>query len=167
MKVKKTTLKNGLRILTVPMKETQTATVMVAVGVGSRYETKKEAGLSHFIEHMFFKGTEKRPTTLAISEELDEIGGEYNAFTSKDKTFYYAKTAAGKLDTALDVIADMYLHSKMDAEEIEREKGTILQEISLYEDTPNRRVGDFFEDMSTCISSTSGLFAKLRASSRQ
>jgi predicted Zn-dependent peptidase len=147
MKYKKTTLKNGLRILTIPMKETQTATVMVAVGVGSRYETEKEAGLSHFIEHMMFKGTEKRPTTLDISEELDAIGGEYNAFTAKDKTFYYAKADAGKLDVALDVIADMYLHSKVDAEEIEREKGTILQEINMYEDTPTRRVGDYFEEL--------------------
>jgi len=147
MKVKKTTLKNGLRILTIPMKETQTATVMVAVAVGSRYETDKEAGLSHFIEHMMFKGTEKRPSTLDISEELDAIGGEFNAFTSKDKTFYYAKSDAKKIDIAMDVIADIYLHSKIDAEEVEREKGTILQEINLYEDTPTRRVGDSFEEL--------------------
>lgn len=147
MKVKKTKLKNGLRILTIPMKETQTATVMIAVGVGSRYETEKEAGLSHFIEHMMFKGTQKRPTTLDISEELDAIGGEFNAFTSKDKTFYYAKADGKKLDIALDVVADMYLHSKIDAEEIEREKGTIIQEINMGEDTPMRRVGDSFEEL--------------------
>lgn len=147
MKVKKTTLKNGLRILTITMKETQTATVMVAVGVGSRYETEKEAGLSHFIEHMMFKGTEKRPGALDISEEMDGIGGEFNAFTSKDRTFYYAKVGADKVDIAMDVIADIYLHSKVETEEIEREKGTVLQEINMYEDMPARRVGDAFEEL--------------------
>lgn len=147
MKFKKTTLKNGLRIITVPMKDTQTATVVVMVGVGSRYEKKNEAGLSHFIEHMMFKGTQKRPTTLSISEELDAIGGEFNAFTSKDVTMYYAKADARHLATALDVISDMYLNSKIETEEIEREKGTIIQELSMYEDTPMRSVGDVFEGM--------------------
>ncbi|MFA6973803.1 MAG: pitrilysin family protein [Parcubacteria group bacterium] len=147
MKYKKTTLKNGLRILTVPMKDTQTATVAVMVGVGSRYEKGREAGLSHFIEHMMFKGTTKRPTTLSISEELDAIGGEFNAFTSKDVTMYYAKADAKHFATALDVISDMYLNSKMEAEEIEREKGTIIQELNMYEDTPMRTVGDLFEGL--------------------
>ncbi|MDO8240386.1 MAG: pitrilysin family protein [Candidatus Moranbacteria bacterium] len=147
MKYKKTTLKNGLRIITAPMKDTNTATVVVMVGVGSRYETEKEAGLSHFIEHMFFKGTKKRPNTLAISEELDSIGGEFNAFTSKDHTGYYAKTDAKHLETALDVVSDMYLNSKIEAEEIEREKGTIIQELNMYEDNPMRTVGDLFENM--------------------
>ncbi len=105
MKFKKTTLKNGLRILTVPMKDTQTATVVVMVGVGSRYETEKEAGISHFLEHMFFKGTEKRPTTLDISSELDAIGGEFNAFTAKDKTGYYAKVDSKHTSVALDIIS--------------------------------------------------------------
>jgi predicted Zn-dependent peptidase len=145
MKHKKTVLKNGLRVITIPMKETQTATVMVMVGVGSRFESKEEAGLSHFIEHMLFKGTKKRPTTLQISEELESVGGEFNAFTSKDKTMYYAKTDAKHIGTALDVIADMYLNSKIDKKEIEREKGTIIQEINMYEDTPMRNVEDVFE----------------------
>jgi len=147
MHYKKTTLKNGLRIITVPMKDTQTATIAVMVGVGSRYEAKKEAGLTHFIEHMFFKGTQKRPTALAISEELDAIGGEFNAFTSKDRTFYYAKADAKHLEIALDVISDMYLNSKLEQEEIEREKGTIIQELNMYEDTPMRMVGDIFEGL--------------------
>lgn len=147
MKYKKTTLKNGLRIITAPMKGTETATVMVMVGVGSRYETEKEAGLSHFIEHMMFKGTEKRQTTLAIAEELDAIGGEYNAFTSKDATAYYAKVDAKHIETALDVISDMYLNSKLEKEEIEREKGTIIQELNMYVDTPVRRVADVFETL--------------------
>ncbi len=104
MNYKKTTLKNGLRIITVPMKNTQTATVIVAVGAGSRYETEKEAGISHFVEHMFFKGTEKRPNTLAIAETMDSIGGEFNAYTSSDKTAYFAKVDAAHIGTALDVI---------------------------------------------------------------
>ncbi|MDR3559029.1 MAG: pitrilysin family protein [Candidatus Pacebacteria bacterium] len=147
MNYKKTTLKNGLRIVTVPMKETQTVTVVVMVGVGSRYETEKEAGLSHFIEHMFFKGTEKRPTTLDISTELDSIGGEYNAFTSKDRTGYFAKVDARHVDTAIDVVFDMFLNSKIEEEEIKKESGTILQELNMYEDTPMRNVGDVFEGL--------------------
>lgn len=145
MEFRKTKLKSGLRIVTCPMKGTETATVVVTVGVGSRFETEKEAGLSHFIEHMMFKGTDKRPTTLAISSELDAVGGEFNAFTSKDGTTYYAKTDARHLGTALDVIADMYLHSKLEQAEIDREKGTIVQELNMYEDNPMRSIGDFFE----------------------
>jgi len=147
MQYKKTTLENGLRIITIPMHETQTVTVMVMVGVGSRYETEKEAGLSHFIEHMFFKGTKKRPTTLHISEELDGIGGEFNAFTAKDKTMYYAKADSKHIGKALDVVCDMYLNSKIDEEEIKKERGTIIQELNMYEDTPFRNVSDVFETM--------------------
>ncbi len=147
MNYKKTTLKNGLRILTVPMEGTQTATVMVMVGVGSRYESEKQAGLSHFIEHMLFKGTEKRPTAQSISEELDGIGGEFNAFTSKDKTAYYAKVDGRHVDKALEVIADIFLNSKLEQAEIDRERGPILQELSMYEDDPRRSVGEEFEKL--------------------
>jgi predicted Zn-dependent peptidase len=147
MNYKKTTLSNGLRILTVPMKNTQTATVVVMVGVGSRYENEREAGISHFLEHMFFKGTNKRPNTLAISEELDSIGGEFNAFTFKDKTGYYAKVDAKHVKTAIDVVSDIYLNSKIEEEEIERERGTIIQELNMYEDTPLMNIGDVFENL--------------------
>lgn len=147
MKYKKTTLKNGLRIITVPMVGTQTATVVVMIGVGSRYESEKEAGVSHFIEHMFFKGTEKRPTTLHISTELDSVGGEFNAYTAKDKTAYFVKVDARHLDRALDVVADMYLNSKLEEKEINKERGTILQELNMYEDTPTANVGDIFENL--------------------
>ena len=147
MNYKKTSLKNGLRVITVPMKETQTVTVVVMVGVGSRYETEKEAGLSHFIEHMFFKGTEKRPTTLDISTELDAVGGEYNAFTGKDRTGYFAKVDARHIDTALDVVFDMFLNSKIEEGEIKKESGTIIQELNMYEDTPVRNIGDVFEGL--------------------
>ena len=147
MKYKKTTIKNGLRIITVPMKDTQTATVVVMVGVGSRYESEKQAGLSHFIEHMFFKGTHKRPTTLSIGEELDAIGGEYNAFTGKDRTLYYVKVDSKHLKVALDVVSDIYLNSILDEKEIEKEKGTILQELNMYEDNPMASVGDVYEKL--------------------
>ncbi|EKE19141.1 MAG: peptidase M16 protein, partial [uncultured bacterium] len=147
MNYKKTTLKNGLRILTIPVKGTQTATVMVMVGVGSRHETEAQAGASHFVEHMLFKGTQKRPTAQSISEELDSIGGEFNAFTAKDKTAYYAKVDSKHIAKAMDVVCDIFLNSKLEQEEIDREKGPILQELSMYEDEPRRSVGDEFEKM--------------------
>jgi len=147
MNYKKITLKNGLRILTIPMRGTQTATVMIMVGVGSRYENGKQAGLSHFIEHMLFKGTEKRPTAQSISEELDAIGGEFNAFTSADKTAYYAKVDSKHISTAFDVVSDIFLNSKLEQAEINREKGPILQELSMYEDEPRRKIGEIFESL--------------------
>ena len=100
--VKKTTLKNGLRILAIPQKGTRTVTVLVLVGTGSKYETKDKNGISHFLEHMFFKGTLKRATPLAVAEALDQVGGLYNAFTGEDYTGYYAKVDATHFDLALD-----------------------------------------------------------------
>lgn len=147
MNYKKTTLKNGLRILTVPTQGTQTATVVLMVNAGSRFENESQAGISHFVEHMLFKGTEKRPTTQDISEDLDSIGGEFNAFTSKDKTLYYAKTDSKHINTALDVLADMFLNSKIEQSEINRESGTIIQELNMYEDDPRRTIGDELEKL--------------------
>ncbi|HOW60896.1 MAG TPA: pitrilysin family protein [Candidatus Moranbacteria bacterium] len=147
MNYKKTTLKNGLRIMTVPMKGTQTATVVVMVDVGSRLEKENQAGLSHFVEHMFFKGTKKRPTTQIISEELDSFGGEFNASTSKDKTLYYAKVDSNHICQAFDIISDMFLNSKIEQAEINRERGTITQEINMYLDLPGKTVGDEFEKL--------------------
>ncbi|MBU1292338.1 insulinase family protein [Patescibacteria group bacterium] len=133
---KKTTLKNGLRIITVPDKNTKTAAVLVLVGTGSKYETKDINGISHFLEHMFFKGTKKYPSTLKLIEPLDQIGGEYNAFTGEEYTGYWAKIDASHLDLALDWVSDIYLNSKFEEKEINREKGTILQEMNMYLDTP-------------------------------
>lgn len=147
MRYTKYTLKNGLRIVLAPMVDTETATVIVMTGVGSRYETEKENGLAHFLEHMFFKGTAKRPNTIDISRELDAIGAEYNAYTSKDHTAYYAKVEAHHWETALDVVSDLFLNATLQPEEIERERGTILQEINMYEDMPARRVGEHFEKL--------------------
>lgn len=147
MKFKKTTLKNGLRIITVPMKESTAVTVLVAVEAGSKYETKDINGLSHFLEHMCFKGTKRRVSSNEISRELDSIGAQYNAFTGQELTGYYAKVHPGHFDKALDIIADMYLHPTLPAEEIEKEKGVIVEEINMYEDLPQRHVHDVFMDL--------------------
>ena len=143
----KKTLANGLRLITVPMKSTHTVTVLVLVGTGSRYETKEVNGISHFLEHMMFKGTTKRPTALDISSELDAIGADYNAFTSKEWTGYYVKCAAEKFDIALDVIADIFQNSVLAQEEIDREKGPIKEEINMYFDNPARYVGEVFDEL--------------------
>ncbi len=142
MKFNKTILKNGLRVITVPMKDNPTATVLVLVEAGSKYETKKENGISHFLEHMCFKGTDNRPTALSISHELDALGSESNAFTSQEFTGYYAKSDARHVFKILDIIADIYLHPVIKKEELEKEKGVIIDEMNMYEDMPNRTVGE-------------------------
>ncbi len=147
MKHTRKVLSNGLRLITVPMPSFESATVMVMVGAGSRYETPKNNGISHFLEHMAFKGTEKRPNAQAIASLIDGIGGEFNAFTSKEVTGYYVKSAATHVDLCLDIISDMLKNSKLDEAEIQREKGVILEEINLYEDTPARKIGDIFEGL--------------------
>ena len=144
---KKTTLENGLRVITIPMENANSVTVLILVGTGSKYESKDINGISHFLEHMFFKGTEKRPTTLDISETLDSVGGEYNAFTSKEVTGYWAKVDKRHSDVALDWITDIFLNSKFDAEEIEREKGVIIEEVNMYLDTPTAYVSDLWEKL--------------------
>lgn len=147
MKFKKTTFKNGLRLITAPMADTNTVTVIVAVAAGSKYETKNTNGLSHFLEHMMFKGTKKRPKTKDIAEALDAVGGEYNAFTSEESTAYFAKVDKEHAGLAIDVVSDIYLNSKLDAREIERERGVILQEINMYEDNPMMSVQEEFEQL--------------------
>jgi predicted Zn-dependent peptidase len=133
---KKTTLKNGLRIITIPQKSTQAATVLVLVGTGSKYETKEINGISHFLEHLFFKGTKKRPTPLAISETLDRVGGIYNAFTGEEYTGYFAKVAASHFDLALDWVSDIFLNSALLEKDIKKEKGVIIEEINMLFDHP-------------------------------
>lgn len=141
------TFPSGLRLITVPMTSTKTVTVLVLVATGSRYETREINGISHFLEHLMFKGTTKRPGTLDISHELDSIGAEYNAFTSKEYTGYYVKCAANKIDTAVDVISDIFQNSKFDAKEIDKERGTIKEEINMYVDHPPRHVGDIYDEL--------------------
>ena len=147
MNYNKTILDNGLRVIAVPMSGAQSVTVLIMVGAGSRYEERKINGISHFLEPMAFKGTEKRPSALAIASVIDGIGGEFNAFTSKDHTGYYIKAASKHLPLLVDVLSDMLLHSKFDPIEIEKERGVIIEEINMYEDTPMRHVGDIYENL--------------------
>jgi len=145
MQFKKTILKNGLGVITSPMPSFESATVLVMVGAGSRYETKLNNGISHFLEHMAFKGTKKRPSALQISGLIDSIGGEFNAFTSKEYTGYYIKSAKSNIELSFDLLSDMVQNSLLDDAEIQKEKGVILEEINLYEDTPMRNIGDVYE----------------------
>ncbi len=147
MNYKKKVLKNGIRIITVPMADNPAVTVLVMVEAGSKYETKEVSGISHFLEHMCFKGTRKRPKAIDISRELDSIGSQYNAFTSQEFTGYYAKGGPRHLDTILDVVSDMYLNPLFDEKEIEKEKGVITEEINMYEDMPHRHVHDLFMEL--------------------
>src|SRR3989344_2217457 len=136
MQYKINRLLNGLRVLTVPMPQSESVALTVGVKTGSRNEEKKVSGISHFLEHMVFKGSKKRPTAKEISEVVDAIGGEFNAATSKDWTNFYIKARNAHIETAFDILSDMVLNPVLKAEEIEREKGTIIQEIKMYEDTP-------------------------------
>jgi predicted Zn-dependent peptidase len=138
-------LSSGLKVLVVPMPGLESATVTIWAKTGSRNEEEKVAGISHFLEHMVFKGSEKRPTAKDISQAVDAIGGEFNAGTSKDWTNFYIKAGKENLETAMDVLSDMVLRPLIKSEEIEREKGTIVQEIRMYEDTPMMHIGDVFE----------------------
>jgi predicted Zn-dependent peptidase len=145
-KVKKKILKNGMQLLLVPQEGAESMTLLVLVKVGSRYETEKTAGAAHFIEHMMFKGTEKRPNTQAISQELDRYGAEFNAYTGKDLTGYYIKMDAKHAETAVDMLHDMLFHSKFESHEMERERAVILEEIKMYEDNPSAHVSDMLEE---------------------
>jgi predicted Zn-dependent peptidase len=147
MNFTKTTLKNGLRIITVPMKDNSTVTVMSLVEAGSNYESKDKNGISHFLEHMCFKGTEKRPSSSVINIELDSLGSQSNAFTGNEYTGYWAKAHHSKTEKLLDIVSDIYLHSKFPAEELEKEKGVIIEEINMYEDLPQMKVGEIFEEL--------------------
>ena len=147
MKFTKHVLKNGLRIVLAPMQDIQTATAMILVEAGSKYENKSNNGISHFLEHMMFKGTKNRPSTKIISEELDQVGGDYNAFTSKEQTGYWVKVPTQHFEMALDVVSDLYLNPLLEEKEIEKERGVILQEMAMYRDTPARYVWDIFEEL--------------------
>jgi len=146
-KAKKKTYKNGLRVVTVPMKDNPTVTVLVLVGTGADYETKEINGISHFLEHMCFKGTVKRPTPKDISVELDGLGCQYNAFTGREMTGYYAKGDAKNFKQMFDVVSDIYLNSTFPEGEMEKEKGVIIEELNMYEDMPQAHVQDLFEEV--------------------
>ena len=140
-------LDNGLRVLTAPMPHAQSVACFVMLAAGSRYEEQSNRGIAHFAEHMFFKGTRRRPSSRALTTLVDGIGGEFNAFTSKEYTGYYVRCAGADRDTALDVLIDMIRNSKFDPEEIEREKGVILEEMNMYFDTPRDYIGSVYEGL--------------------
>jgi predicted Zn-dependent peptidase len=143
----RTTLDNGLRVLTADLPHAQSVAVLVMLAAGSRYETPETSGIAHFSEHMFFKGTEKRPSAKEIAGAIDAIGGEFNAFTGKETTTYYVKCAAEHRDVALDVLVDMIRNARFPAEEIEREKGVIIEEMNMYYDTPRDFIGGVYEQL--------------------
>jgi predicted Zn-dependent peptidase len=143
---KKTELSNGTRVVLVPHRDTAAATVLVLYEVGSRYESLKSNGSSHYIEHMMFKGTTRRPTTMDISRDLDSVGADYNAFTSKDYTGYYIKLEAEKLPLAVDMLEDMLYHSAYRPKDLLAERNVILEEIHMYEDNPMMFVEELMEE---------------------
>ncbi len=142
---RKSILSNGLRLITAPMRGTRAATVLILVGIGSRYEDEELNGITHFMEHMFFKGTSKRPSAKTISEAIDRVGGELNAYTSEESTGFFIHLASPHLELALDVLSDMLLNSKFEREEIEKEKGVILEEINMHHDKPDIQVIDAYK----------------------
>lgn len=140
-------LENGATIILVPQADAKSTTTLVMYPVGSRHETEPLSGVSHYVEHLMFKGTKKRPTTLALTKEIDRLGAEYNAFTGKEYTGYYIKTSGEYTDIAMDILSDMLFHSTFDPEEMEREKTVIVEEIKMYNDNPLMNIDNIFEEI--------------------
>lgn len=140
-------LRNGAHLLVSPEADASSVTILIMFKVGSRYETPDINGSSHFLEHLMFKGTTKRPTTLDISKELDGVGADYNAFTSKDTTGYYVKVDARQLPLAVDILQDMLFNSLFEQAEIDRERGVIIEEINMYEDNPLMHAEELLEEL--------------------
>ena len=145
--LKRIELSNGMRVILIPQKQSLATLVAVLVEAGSKYETKNINGVSHFLEHMCFKGTTRRPKPMDVAKDLDGLGAQYNAFTSQEYTSYYVKARNEIFNEALEIVADLYLHSTLDASEIEKEKGVIEGEINMYEDMPQRKVWDVFMEL--------------------
>ncbi len=143
----KTTLDNGIRLVTATMPHTRSVSLCYFVGVGSRYETEALSGVSHFIEHLYFKGTAKRPTSAAICSAIEGVGGVLNAGTNKELTIYWTKTAKIHFPLALDVLTDMLLHAKFDSAEIERERQVIIEEIHMSKDSPAQNVNLLIDEI--------------------
>ncbi|MBT6294847.1 MAG: insulinase family protein [Candidatus Magasanikbacteria bacterium] len=141
------TLENGARIILIPQDNTASLTTLVMYPVGSRFETEKLQGVSHYIEHLMFKGTKKRKNTLILTREIDRLGAQYNAFTSKEYTGYYIKADAGFSNIASDILSDMLFESVFDPKEMEREKGPVIEEIKMYRDNPIMNIDNIFEDL--------------------
>lgn len=140
-------LDNGLRVLLVDTEAFPSLTTLLLVGAGSRYENKVNNGVAHFFEHMAFKGSKKYPNAQVLAEIIEGLGGIFNAFTSDDHTGYWVKAPAADAEKIVDVLGDMIQHPNLDPKEIEKEKGVIVQEINMYEDMPQRRVYEIFENL--------------------
>lgn len=147
MKYHKRVLKNGLTIIEVPSNDAESVVVDIFVKTGSRSETAKENGISHFLEHFLFKGTKKYPSAKAITELVDGIGGEMNANTGKEHTQYYIKAHHSRLQLIFEVLTDMLQNPLLDKDEMEREKGVIVEEINMYQDTPRVNIGTVLEEV--------------------
>ena len=143
----KTTLDNGLRIITATMTHTQAVSINFFIGIGSRYEAEAQAGISHFIEHLFFKGTIKRPSAKEVCEIIEGVGGILNGGTDKELTIYWCKVAQPHLSRALDVLVDILLHSKFDPQDIERERQVIIEEINMSKDSPSQQVDMLIDEL--------------------
>lgn len=144
---KKIILQNKVKLFLIPLQDTKSVTILVMYPVGSRYEPEKLSGVSHFIEHMMFKGTKKRPNTLILTREIDRLGAEYNAFTSKEYTGYYIKADSKYLATSLDILSDMLFNSKFEAREMKKEKDVIVEEIRMYNDNPLMNIENILEEV--------------------
>lgn len=147
MNFEKIKFSNGLRLILVPDKNINSVTVLALVKIGSRDETAKNNGVSHFLEHMVFKGTEKRPSPMEVVETLDKIGAKYNAFTDKEFTGYYAKVDNSHLRVAIDWVSDLIISPILSKEDFEREKDVIIEEIKMYLDTPMSYISDLWEKL--------------------
>jgi predicted Zn-dependent peptidase len=140
-------LSNGARLITAPMRERSSASIALLFRVGSRYETSEQAGLSHFIEHMVFKGSARYPTSKEVAEAIEGVGGDLNAATDKEMTLYYAKVTGEKLALAIDVLADIVQTPRLEAQEFEREREVIIEELRMYLDSPADHVHTVFEEV--------------------
>lgn len=140
-------LDNGIRIISIPQKEIKSAAIFVLVKAGSRYETKEISGISHFLEHLFFKGTSKMKKPKDVAEFLDKVGGSYNAFTGSEITGYYAKTGYDKFDLAIDWVSDIFINSKFPPKEIEKERGVIIEEINMYNNNPIMHIDQVWKEV--------------------
>ena len=147
MMYKKTVTDNGLRILTSQMPHTQSVSVVLYVGAGSRYEVDEEAGASHFVEHMCFKGTRRRPTSQEISEAIEGVGGVFNAATDRELTSYWCKVPVAHLRMALDVMTDIVKEPLFESEEVEKERSVILEELSMSNDVPSYRADMLIDEV--------------------
>lgn len=141
-KIEKFKLKNGIEVIHFPLSETKVVTTLCLFGVGSRFENKIQNGLSHYLEHLFFKGTKNRPSTLKIAEELDALGAQYNAFTSEESTGYFVEVENRNFPKALEILSDLLKNPLFDKTELEREKTVIIEEINMYKDMPQRYIQD-------------------------